>query len=347
MGNQVQHRSASISTSASALSVPNFRSAQQAHRARLLVCLQRNHSEAPVISGPQACRLRPAVDTSQTSCCASAGFGAAAPDDFRSAELDVTKAIKAETAATAARSKGLSGLAARVVFGTALGIVGALVILTGGWCYMLCACFVAYQASQEYFGFLTSKVSQRSLNPSKLAMGVFHALNCMHAWNARLCALSFVRCSKSLAASWLIHITCTLSRFCAMTSIASVLPVHIACTSFLALITVSLQGISAGMQPPPPLITAHTTLSCIGLVVWTFVSQGRSTAALPVTAFAVLSLQLLTTKKTRFAQLTSSVFGLFYCGAVHTRLCLPSSSIWPMVLSTLATDIDHYFSQPL
>lgn len=71
------------------------------------------------------------------------------------------------------------------------------------------------------------------------------------------------------------------------------------------------------MQPPPPLATSLTTLSCIGLVVWTFISQGRSTAALPVTAFTVLSLQLLTTKKPRFAQLTSSIFGLFYCGESH------------------------------
>lgn len=60
--------------------------------------------------------------------------------------------------AAAVQSKGLTGLAARVVFGTLLGLAGALVILTGGWCYMISACFVAYQASKEYFGFLTSKV---------------------------------------------------------------------------------------------------------------------------------------------------------------------------------------------
>lgn len=155
-------------------------------------------------------------------------------------------------AATVARSKGLSGLAARVIFGSALALVGSLVILTGGWCYVLCACFIAYQASQEYFGFLTSK------------------------------------------------------------------------------------GISAGMQPPPPLVTALTTLSCIGLVVWTFISKGRSTAALPVTAFTVLSLQLLTTKKPRFAQLTSSVFGLFYCGYLPSYWIKLRMLAAPAVSSNLA-----------
>ncbi len=75
-----------------------------------------------------------------------------------------------------------------------------------------------------------------------------------------------------------------------------------------------LQGISQGMQPPPPLVTTLTTLCCIGLVVWTFISQGKSTAALAIAALLVLSLQLLATEKPRFAQLTSSVFGLFYCG---------------------------------
>ena len=80
------------------------------------------------------------------------------------------------------------------------------------------------------------------------------------------------------------------------------------------------------MQPPPPFVTTLTTLCCIGLVVWTFISKGRSTAALPVTAFMVLSLQLLTTKKPRFAQLTSSVFGLFYCGERLRGVCYDACS---------------------
>lgn len=75
-----------------------------------------------------------------------------------------------------------------------------------------------------------------------------------------------------------------------------------------------VQGISQGQPPPPPLVTTLTTLCCIGLVVWTFISQGKSTAALAIAALLVLSLQLFLSEKPRFAQLTSSVFGLFYCG---------------------------------
>ncbi len=91
---------------------------------------------------------------------ASADF---APDDFRSADMVADGStpvapLTPASAAAAVQSKGLTGLAARVVFGTLLGAAGALVILTGGWCYMISACFVAYQASKEYFGFLTSKV---------------------------------------------------------------------------------------------------------------------------------------------------------------------------------------------
>lgn len=73
------------------------------------------------------------------------------------------------------------------------------------------------------------------------------------------------------------------------------------------------------MEPPPPLVSALTSLMCICLSVWTYASNGRSTAALAVSSFALLSLQLLTVNKLRFSQLASSVFGLFYCGkAVYT-----------------------------
>lgn len=122
---------------------------------RSFVCDFNNTPKRPC---PQLPTLRPAPAACKTLPSASAGFSSAAPDDFRSAELDVTKAASPDLAAAVAQSKGLSGLAARLVFGTALGVGGALVILTGGWCYMICACFIAYQASQEYFGFLTSKV---------------------------------------------------------------------------------------------------------------------------------------------------------------------------------------------
>ena len=68
------------------------------------------------------------------------------------------------------------------------------------------------------------------------------------------------------------------------------------------------------MEPPPPAVSVLTSLMCVCLSVWTYASNGRSTAALAVSSFALLSLQLLTVPKLKFSQLASSVFGLFYCG---------------------------------
>lgn len=118
----------------------------------------------------------------------------------------------------------------RIVSSTVLGLLGAVIIVAGGWPYCLTACLVAYQASQEFFGFVTSK------------------------------------------------------------------------------------GISQGMKPPPPLLCALISLSCMSFIVWAYVTSGTATAFLAVTSFLVLSLQLLVVETPRFAQLTSSVFGLFYCG---------------------------------
>ncbi|KAK9909078.1 hypothetical protein WJX75_006881 [Coccomyxa subellipsoidea] len=144
------------------------------------------------------------------------------------------------------QSRGLGSLTSRIVSGSILGLGGGLIILAGGWVFTVATCLVAYQATQEFYGFVTSK------------------------------------------------------------------------------------GISAGMEPPPPLVSALTSLMCICLSVWTYASNGRSTAALAVSSFALLSLQLLTVNKLKFSQLASSVFGLFYCGY------LPSFWIKLRVLSAPA-----------
>ncbi len=146
------------------------------------------------------------------------------------AAQDATK-IPAQSAPPA-----LSKLALRATAGSVLGLLGAAVILAGGWTFTLVTCLLVYQASQEFFGFVTS------------------------------------------------------------------------------------QGISAGMDPPPPAVSALTSLMCIVLTIWTHVSLGKSTAALAVSSFIVLSLQLFATEKPRFAQLASSVFGLFYCGMTPAPL---------------------------
>lgn len=125
-------------------------------------------SLGPLAAGSRAAQhagIRPQrhAGARQTTSAASAGFASGAADDFRSADMVADNSspiapLSPAAAAAAVQSKGWSGLAVRVVFGTALGVAGALVILTGGWSYMISACFVAYQASREYFGFLTSKV---------------------------------------------------------------------------------------------------------------------------------------------------------------------------------------------
>lgn len=100
-----------------------------------------------------------------------------------------------------------------------------------------------------------------------------------------------------------------------------------------------MQGISAGMMPPPPLVSALTSAMCIGITVWTYMSNGSITAALAVASFAVLSLQLLAVEKPRFSQMTSSVFGLFYCGACGTPFLVISG-----LCSVLLRPIYHILS---
>lgn len=132
------------------------------------------------------------------------------------------------------RPKGVGGMSRslwqRIVSSTVLGLLGAAAIVCGGLPFCLAACAVAYQSSQEFFGFVTSK------------------------------------------------------------------------------------GISQGMPPPPPLLCALISLTCISFIVWMHITNGRASAMLAVTSLFVLSLQLLVVKQPRFSQLTSSVFGLFYCG---------------------------------
>ena len=126
--------------------------------------------------------------------------------------------------------RAASSLPARALFGSLLGLTGALIILAGGWVYTAATSLAVYQACQEFQGFLNSK------------------------------------------------------------------------------------GISEDMKPPSPLVNTLTSLLCVGFTVFAHISNGNSTAALAVTAFAVLSLQLVAVKTAHFSQITSSVFGLFYCG---------------------------------
>ena len=77
---------------------------------------------------------------------------------------------------------------------------------------------------------------------------------------------------------------------------------------------VNAKGISKGMKPPPPLVSSAISMMCVGLCAWSFISGGKMASAMAVATLLVLSLELIVVEKPKFAQLTSSVFGLMYCG---------------------------------
>lgn len=75
------------------------------------------------------------------------------------------------------RGKGLGSLALRTIFGTVLGLIGAIVITAGGWMFTGAVCLVAYQATQEFFGLLTAKgVSEGQSPPSPIVSALTTAM---------------------------------------------------------------------------------------------------------------------------------------------------------------------------
>jgi hypothetical protein len=79
------------------------------------------------------------------------------------------------------------------------------------------------------------------------------------------------------------------------------------------------KGISQGMTPPPPFVSAVTTVLCLSIAALTHVTGIKSGTAMCVAAFLLLAVNVIANRKPTFSQLTSSVFGLFYCGA-RTRV---------------------------
>jgi hypothetical protein len=118
----------------------------------------------------------------------------------------------------------------RVTFGVILGFGAAAIIIHGRLPFLATTMFVVYQATQEYFGIVTSK------------------------------------------------------------------------------------GISRGVDAPPPLVSAVTTVLCLSITLTTYLTGIKSGTAMCVAAFLLLVLNVIGNQKPTFSQLTSSVFGLFYCG---------------------------------
>lgn len=71
------------------------------------------------------------------------------------AGIPVLAAQQAETQPV--ETRGLGSLTSRILSGSVLGLAGGLIILAGGWIFTIATCLVAYQATQEYYGFITSK----------------------------------------------------------------------------------------------------------------------------------------------------------------------------------------------
>lgn len=74
------------------------------------------------------------------------------------------------------------------------------------------------------------------------------------------------------------------------------------------------KGMSKGTAPPPRWVSIATTMLSLSIMCVTHLTGGRSGLALTCAAFALLVFKIVGMKRPTFAQLTSSVFGLFYCG---------------------------------
>jgi hypothetical protein len=76
-----------------------------------------------------------------------------------SADAGIPVVASQQAGAEPVQSRGLGSLTSRILSGSVLGLAGGLIILAGGWVFTAATCLVAYQATQEFYGFITSKVS--------------------------------------------------------------------------------------------------------------------------------------------------------------------------------------------
>lgn len=95
-----------------------------------------------------------------------------------------TSSQDAASAAAAAPVKKRSSLVNRAIFGTILGLSGAVVIVTGGWLYAAVTCLVAYQVSQELIGMVTAKGIAEGMKPPPPLVNTATSFLCvlLNAW---------------------------------------------------------------------------------------------------------------------------------------------------------------------
>jgi len=73
-------------------------------------------------------------------------------------------------------------------------------------------------------------------------------------------------------------------------------------------------SVARGAEPPSVVVTAATTLLCMAIAPLVYFTRVKSGTAMCVAAFLLLALHVVADRRPTFSQLTSSVFGLFYCG---------------------------------
>ena len=97
-----------------------------------------------------------------------------------SADAGIPVVASQQAGAEPVQSRGLGSLTSRILSGSVLGLSGGLIILAGGWVFTAATCLVAYQATQEFYGFITSKVSPwtplRGLDPYHIILAPLAAV---------------------------------------------------------------------------------------------------------------------------------------------------------------------------
>lgn len=214
-------------------SAPLLRCLSQWHRHRIMPPWQSSSSAASSLplQQEQEVQVQPGAD---------APAAAAGPTNGSSTEpgdMPQPTSTPGEPDASALQpakstAKKAQEFANRVIFGLVLGLAAAFVILYARLALLAVALLVTYQATQEYYGFITSK------------------------------------------------------------------------------------QMSAGMTPPPPFVSAATTVMVTSMALLSYFHQGKSGTVLAVASFLLLVMNVLALKRPKFSQLASSLFGLFYCGAV-------------------------------
>lgn len=91
--------------------------------------------------------------------------------------------------------KSVNSLAKRAIFGSILGVSGAIVIIVGGWLYAAVACLVAFQCSKEFIGLVSAKGIAEGMQPPPPIVNSAISLMCVG-----MCAWTYISGGKMASA---------------------------------------------------------------------------------------------------------------------------------------------------